>query len=312
MSLALFIGGPPYPLDTAQIGGLPSVSVDIPPLAVFLALYATSAMISIILFEHQRRRHFSCTIPVILFLFSGERVLTCVLRMVWAFKLTNVRVAVASQVFSQAGVLLLFLLNLILAERIWLDRKVRARTRLRLRIALITLSTLTVSALIMEIASIIVSVYTLDQKTISTCRNVQRTGATYFLILATTPLAMLALAFLTSPASSTKRQGTSSGELVRFPVTIVSSVLCILNAGFKTGVVWTPPRSLFDPAWYHSRACLYVFGFTAEVCVLILLYATCADVKFPRTTDQGNTNIEHGTTALDDGEIVAPHSKYIS
>ncbi|KUI70799.1 hypothetical protein VM1G_11657 [Cytospora mali] len=308
MSLALFIGGPPYPLDTAQIGGLPSVSVDIPPLAVFLALYATSAIISIILFEHQRRRHLSCTVPVILFLFSGERVLTCVLRIFWAFKLTNVRVAVASQVSLQAGVLLLFLLNLILAERFWLDRKLRARTHVRLRFALVTLSTLTISALIMEIASIIVSVYTLDQKTISTCRNVQRAGATYFLILATTPLAMLALAFLTSPASSTKRQGTFSGELFRLSVTIVSSVLCIMNAGFKTGVVWTPPRSLFDPAWYHSRACLYLFGFTMEVCVLILLYATRADLKFPQTTDQGNMNIEHDITALDNSEITAPHS----
>lgn len=291
---------PPYPLDTAQIGGLPSVSVDIAPLAVFLGIYATSAVISVLLFESQRRRHLSRTIPVILFLFSGERVLTCVMRITWTFKLASVRLAVASQIFLQAGVLLLYLLNLILAERVWLDRQPGARTRLGLRVVLSMLSALTVSALIMVITSIIVSVYTLNQTSISTCRNIQRAGATYFLILATIPLAMLAMASVSSSPFSNKHHGGLHKKNSKISVTVISSIFCVLNAGFKAGVVWAPPRSLFDPAWYHSRACLYVFVFSTEVLVLALLYATRAELRFPRTKDGGDTNINHESTAAND------------
>ncbi|ROV94288.1 hypothetical protein VMCG_08647 [Cytospora schulzeri] len=300
MSLALYFGGPPYPLDTAQIGSLPTVSVDVPPLAVFLGIFTTSTTISFLLFEQKRRQRLNHTIPAILFLFSGERVLTCVLRIAWAIKLVNVRLAVASQIFLQAGVVLLFLSNIILAQRIWWDRKPGARTLLGLRIALTTLSTLTVSSLIMVVTSIIVSVYTVDQDTIRICREIQQAGATYFLILAAMPLAMLAMAFSPS-ASSTNSQGELYHKNHRMAIIAVSSVLCVLNAGFKAGVVWAPPRSLLDPAWYHSRTCLYIFGFTMEVLVLILLYATRADLKFAVTKDGGNANINYDVAAINNG-----------
>lgn len=293
---------PPYLLNIAQIGGLPTVSEDIPPVAVFLGLYTFSTIISILLFEHQRRRRLSCTIPIVLFLFSGERVLTCILRIVWAFNLTSVRIAVATQIFLQAGVLLLFLLNLILAKEVWLGRQPGARTRRALTTTLITFSTLTISALIMVIASIIVSVYTLDHKVITNCRDVQRAGATYFLVLAATPLIMLALAFSTSPTRPAEAQVKLRDDSSLTVITVVSSVLCVLNAGFKTGVVWAAPRPLFDPAWYHSRACLYTFVFTTEICVLVLLYSTRVDLRFQRAKDRGNTYSSQGITDSGDGK----------
>lgn len=274
------------------------MSDDIPPLAVFLALYAMAAVISVLLFEHHRRRRLSRTIPIILFLFSGERMLTCMLRIAWAHRLASVRLAVASQIFLQAGVLLLFLLNLIMAEMIWLGRKPRARTRLGLKAAIIMMSVLTVSSLIMVITSIILSVYTLNQKTISTCRDVQRAGATYFLFLSTMPLIMLAFASSSSSTPATEKHGLFHMESLRTVVTIISSLLCILNAGFKTGVIWAHPHSLFQPAWYHSKACLYAFVFTTEICVLVILYAARVDLRFQPRKDQGNTPSDRSLEVL--------------
>lgn len=267
---------PPYPLNNAQIGGIPSVPVDVPPLAVFLSLHATAAVISMLLAESHRRKGHGRTIPIITFLFSGERVLACAVRMAWASRPGNVRVAVASQVLLQAGVLLLLLLNLILAERVLLARRPGPRARRCLRVLLGAMSALTVSALVMVVVSIIVSVYSLEQRTIEQCRDVQRAAATYLVLLAVAPAALLLVAALlsTEPISRVTK--------VRSEVAIVlsSCLLCTLNAGFKAGVVWARPKSLFDPAWYHSRACLYTFVLGTEVVALVLVLATRADLKF--------------------------------
>ncbi|KAJ0122639.1 hypothetical protein J7T55_003154 [Diaporthe amygdali] len=213
MSISSFFGGPPYPLNNAQIGGIPSVSIDMLPLAVFLALYAIAAVTSTLLTEIHRRKGHGRTIPVILFLFSGERVVACAMRIAWAFRPANVRIAVASQVLLQAGVLLLFLLNLILAERVLLDRDLGIRSRRCLKALLGTLSALTISALVMVVVSIIVSVYTLDQNTIDRCRDVQRAAATYLLALAAAPVAMLVFAPLLSSVPVSRSTGSGTPKL---------------------------------------------------------------------------------------------------
>lgn len=268
---------PPYPLNNAQIGGIPSVPVDVPPLAVFMSLHATAAVISILLAESHRRKGHDRTIPIITFLFSGERVLACAVRMAWASRLGNVRIAIASQVLLQAGVLLLLLLNLILAERVLLGRRPGPRARRCLRVLLGGMSALTVSALIMVVVSIIVSVYSLDQRTIERCRDVQRAAASYLVALAVAPAVLLLAATLlsTEPISRVTKVRRSEVAIV-----LSSCLLCTLNAGFKAGVVWARPKSLFDPAWYHSRACLYTFVLGTEAVALVLLLATRADLRF--------------------------------
>lgn len=287
---------PPYPLNNAQIGGIPSVTVDIPPLAVFLSLHATAAAISMLLAESHRRKGHGRTIPIITFLFSGERVLACAMRMAWASRPGNVRVAVASQVLLQAGVLLLLLLNLILAERVLLGQRPGRSAGRCLRALLGAMSALTVSALIMVVVSIIVSVYSLDQRTIEQCRDVQRAAASYLVVLAVAPVALLLVAALLS------NEPIPRATKVRSKVAIVlsSCLLCTLNAGFKAGVVWARPKSLFDPAWYHSRACLYTFVLGTEVVVLVLVLATRADLKFiPAASLRNEFEREGGVKAVE-------------
>lgn len=288
---------PPYPLDNAQIGGIPSVPVDVPPLAVFLSLHATAAAISMLLVEAHRRKGHDRTIPIITFLFSGERVLACAVRIAWASRPGNVRIAVASQVLLQAGVLLLLLLNLILAERVLLGRRPGHRARRCLRVLLGAMSALTVSALIMVVVSIIVSVYTLDQRTIERCRDVQRAAASYLVVLAVAPAALLLVAplFSTMPIPHGTKVMRTEKKIV-----LSSCLLCTLNAGFKAGVVWARPKSLFDPAWYHSRACLYTFVLGTELVALILLLATRADLKFiPAASLRNEFEHEEGAEAVE-------------
>lgn len=209
--------------------------------------------------------------------------------MAWASRPGNVRIAVASQVLLQAGVLLLLLLNLILAERVLLARRPGPRARRCLRVLLRTMSALTVSALIMVVVSIIVSVYSLDQGTIQRCRAVQRTAASYLLVLAVAPAALLLGAALLSTEPIPRVTKVRRSEIA---VVLSSCLFCTLNAGFKAGVVWARPKSLFDPAWYHSRACLYTFVLGTEVVALVLLLATRADLRFISAASLRN-EIEH-------------------
>lgn len=230
-----------------------------------------------LLAESHRRKGHNRTIPIITFLFCGERVLACAVRVAWASRPDSVRIAVASQVLLQAGVLLLLLLNLILAERVLLGRRPGPRARRCLRVLLGAMSALTVSALIMVVVSIIVSVYSLDQRTIERCRDVQRAAASYLVVLAVAPAALLSVAPLFSTEPTPRVTKLRRSEVA---VVLSSCLLCTLNAGFKAGVVWARPKSLFDPAWYHSRSCLYTFVLGTEVVALVLLLATRADLKF--------------------------------
>lgn len=277
---------PPYILNEAQIGGLPTVADDVPPLSAFLIMFSASALASIWLIEHHRRHHqHICTIAIILFLFSGERVLTCMLRLVWTYRLVHVSIAVAAQVFVQAGVLLLYLMNLLLVKRIWVERVPGVKLQHRLKIFLGLLSMCTVATLIMVIISIIISVYTLDQRTITSCRDIQRAGETYFVLFAMIPFPLLLISHCLSRDRSLQTMGfnppmAQTYTRRKMAVICLSTVLCLVNAGYKAGVVWMPIRSLLDPAWYHSRACLYAFVFGTELCILLLCFVARVDLMF--------------------------------
>lgn len=210
------------------------------------------------------------------------------LRILWIYRLTSVRIAVAAQVFVQAGVLLLYLLNLLLVKRIWRDRRAGGgggggRATCFLRVFLGVLSGCTVASLVMVVVSIVVSVYTLDEAVIHQCRDIQRAGATYFLIVAAMPILLLARMMIDSPfwgRGLPHKAGFGEGGMSghRWPaaaVVVGSTLLCLVNAGFKAGVVWAPARPLLEPAWYNSPACLYAFVFTSESCVVLLLISHC-------------------------------------
>lgn len=277
---------PPYALNEAQIGGLPTVTDDVPPLIAFLIMFSASALVSIWLLEHHRRHHgHLSTIAIILFLFAGERVLTCILRLVWAYRLVHVQIALAAQVFVQAGVLLLYLMNLLLVKRIWVEQVPGVKLQDRLKMFLGLLSMCTVSTLIMVITSIIISVYTLDQGIITRCLDIQRAGETYFVLFATVPIPLLLIIQCLSRDRSLRTVDfdpprIQSYKRRKIAFVCLSTLLCLTNAGFKAGVVWMPVRPLFDPAWYHSRACLYAFVFGTELCVLLMCFVARADLMF--------------------------------
>ena len=60
----------------------------------------------------------------------------------------------------------------------------------------------------------------------------------------------------------------------------VGSCLCIIISGFKTGVLWSPSRSITNPAWFDYRPTLYVFDFTLEILILAVYTSSRVDEMF--------------------------------
>jgi hypothetical protein len=135
------------------------------------------------------------------------------------------------------------------------------------------------ASLAMVIASVVVSLYTLNPHTRSTCRSIQLAALTYLLIFTTLPLIHLALAIFLPAHKRAETFGHGSMR-TKMVILTISSTLCMLIAGFRAGVTWTTPRPLADPAWYDSKACFYVFNFTGEVYILALLTGSRIDKRF--------------------------------
>ncbi|KAK5708702.1 hypothetical protein LTS12_028159 [Elasticomyces elasticus] len=154
--------GGPYASTTASMGGLPSVIPDIPVCAVFMALYISFAATNMTIFQKNRRRGHKFVLSAMMFGFCMARITTLVLRIVWATRQHNVRLAIAANIFVNAGILLVYIINLILAQRILRAKQPRIGWNPIIRHSTKAFYILIGGALIMVITSTVISVYTLN------------------------------------------------------------------------------------------------------------------------------------------------------
>ncbi|KAL4894381.1 hypothetical protein BDV59DRAFT_192333 [Aspergillus ambiguus] len=271
--------GGPYASTTAGMGGTPTVMPDIPVCAVFMCLYIGFAATNMAILQENRRRRHKFLLSGMLFGFCMARITTLVLRIVWATRQRNVQLAIAAQILVNAGVLLVYILNLILAQRILRAVQPQLGWHATLRHGAKAFCALVGGALIMVITSTVISIYTLDPETRISCRDVQLAGLTYLLVFACLPLLHIALGVIL-PQSQQKETFGKGNMVSKMVIITASASLCVLIAGFKAGVTWSPPRPVTDPAWYDSKACFYVFNFTLEIVLLCLLTFTRIDKRF--------------------------------
>jgi hypothetical protein len=134
-------------------------------------------------------------------------------------------------------------------------------------------------ALIMVITAIVVSFYTLNSETKTRCRDVELAALTYLLVFTCLPNIQILTAILLPKSRQEDKfgQGSSRSQVL---IVFTSGCLCVLIAGFKAGVNWSPPRPATDAPWYDSKACLFIFNFALEILILCLLTFTRIDKRF--------------------------------
>ncbi|KAI1200685.1 hypothetical protein F5X97DRAFT_292592 [Nemania serpens] len=272
--------GPPYASRTAGIGGLPEIVPDIPISAVFILIYLGFAVTNMTILQLNLRAKHKFIISGALFGFSMSRIATFVLRMVWATHQHNVRVAIAANVFVNAGVLILYVVNLIFAQRILRAKQPSVGWHPSIGVVLKAFYVGIGAALILVIYSVVQGSYTLDPYKLRAVRDIQLAAITYLLVFTTLPLWLLLAAHLLLPKSADAELFGHGSMRTKVIINAVATCICITISGFKAGTTWEPPRPASDPAWYHSKPAFYVFGFVLEICVLSLFTFSRVDKRF--------------------------------
>ena len=259
---------------------MPSISIDVPIASVFLVLYLGFAAANMVIFQRNRKRDHKFLFSAILFGFSMARVVTCIMRIVWATMQRDIKVAIAAQIFTNAGVLIVYLVNLIFAQRVLRAMHPKLGWNTALSHAFHVCYGLLFLTLVMVISATVLMFYTLNLNTIQACVDCQRAATIFLFLLTTAPLLLLATSFLLP--RSTAREETFGVGTVKGKAALLAVQACLATtiSGFKLGTTWESPRPLDDPAWYHSRAAFYCFGFMLEVIILSIYVFGRVDKRF--------------------------------
>ncbi|KAH8593494.1 hypothetical protein B0O99DRAFT_214421 [Bisporella sp. PMI_857] len=268
----------PYPPTMAGLGLQPTVRVDVPILSIFLILFLIGAVVHMTILQVNLRRGKKFIMSGMIFGFCMARITACTLRMVWATHPHNVSVAIAAQIFVAAGVVLLFIINIIFAQRILRATHPRLGWAKPLSMLFKAYYTSIILVIIVIITGVIQSFYTRDRNILRIDRDLMRFGGTYFAISAFIPIILVILNFAIPAQSSTEKFG--SGRFTsKIWILLFASAILTLGAAFRAGVSYMP-RPIQSPAWYHSKACFYLFNFTIEWTVVALYAALRVDKRF--------------------------------
>ena len=269
----------PYPPKNAALGLTPTVGVDVPITAVFLFLFILGAIAHMTIFQLNMRRGHKFIMSGMMFGFCMARITTCVMRIVWATRPTHVPIAIAAQIFVAAGVVLLFVVNLIFAQRIIRASHPNSGWHPVFSKFFVFLYVLIVITLVMIITAVIQSFYTLNKNTLRIDHDIQLYGQTLYAVLAFLPI-LLILGGLVIPRNTRVEKFGSGRFRYKIYILSLSTVLLTLGAAFRVGINYKTPRPRNDPAWYHSKACFYIFNFVVELAVIALYVLVRVDLRF--------------------------------
>lgn len=258
---------------------MPTVGTDVPIATVFLVLFIIGAVTHMTFLQLNRRRHHKFILSGLLFGFCMARIVSNAMRIAWAAHPTNVRLAIAAMVFVSAGVVLLFVVNIIFAQRILRAADPSLGWHKALGSFFRAVYALMVVTLIMIITVTVQSFYTLNPNTKRIDRNIQLYGGTYFAVVAFIPIPMVIFSFIVSRRKPVEHFGVGSfhGKML---IVLAAAVLLTLGATFRVGTSYLPPRPWDHPGGYHSKACFYIFNFVLEILVVYLYAIVRVDLRF--------------------------------
>ena len=269
----------PYASTNAALGGLPTVGVDVPILAVFLFLFICGAVSNMTLLQVNRKRGHKFLMSGMLFGFCMARITACMMRIVWACRPKNLRIAIASSVFTAAGVLLLFIANLLFAQRIFRAQHPNAGWSKAFHFTFIAIYAVIPLSLVMLIVAVVQSFYTLNGNTRRIDRDIQLYGQTYFVFVSFLPIVITTLSLLLPRKAPTEKFGTGRFRNKIYIVYFVS-FLCCLGAAYRMGTAYKKPVPNSQHPAYFGKAPFYVFNFTIEIIIIASYILLRVDRRF--------------------------------
>lgn len=214
-----------------------------------------------------------------MFGFCMARTVSCIMRIVWATRPFNVRVALAAQILVAAGVVLLFIINLIFAQRIIRASHPNSGWHPVMSLLFKAVYATVVVSLVMLITSVVQAAYTLNANTHRIDRDIQLYGQTLFAVISFLPFPLVIVGLVLPRKTRVEKFGSGRFRSKIYFLLSAAFLLC-LGATFRCGTSYLTPRSSNDPAWYHSKACFYVFDFGVEITVILMYIVIRVDQRF--------------------------------
>jgi Protein of unknown function (DUF3112) len=215
----------------------------------------------------------------LLFGFCMARIATNVMRIVWACYPTDASIAIAATIFVAAGVLILFLINLIFAQRIIRAAHPHFGWHRAIHYAFLVLYILIFLMLVLVITATVDSFYTLNLRIRNIDTDLRRTAGTYFMVISFLPIPMVILGLVIPRKTCLEKFGSGRWR-TKIWILLTSSILLCLGASFRLGTTFKNPRPRSDPAWYDAKWCFYFFNFIVEIIVVYLYLILRVDKRF--------------------------------
>ncbi|KAK1542045.1 hypothetical protein CPAR01_05432 [Colletotrichum paranaense] len=271
--------GPPYAPVTALLGLTPTVNVDVPICAVLIVFFLSGFVLNITIFRRNKARGHKFLPSVLLAGFCMARNMALVLRIVWSTRHDNASLTIAANIFAAAGVIILFIVNLIFAQRLVRSIHPTFGWGRIPSIAFKALYAYVIICLIMTITITIISFYTRNPSTLNTARIIQLFSGTSLATLAFLPIPIV-IATVLIPSKSVPEPFGKGSLRTKIILVLFTSTLLAMGAGFRIGVSYTTPRLASNPAWYHHKACYYVFNYVIELIVVFTYALSRFDRRF--------------------------------
>jgi len=268
----------PYPPTKAGLGGIPTKSLDIPIIAVFMVLFILGAVTHMTILQVNLRRGQKFIMSGMIFGFCMARIMALSLRLAWSIHPTNISLAIAAQLFVALGVILLFIINLVFAQRLIRASHPRLGWATAFSWAFKLYFASIIGVIIILITCSIQSFFTLDRHILGIDRRATLFGATYFAVAAFLPIPLIILRIAIPIRNGTEKFGQGRFR-TKIAILVFASGILTLGAAFRAGIAYVP-RPADSPAWYHSKACFYIFNFTIEWIVVALYAIIRVDKRF--------------------------------
>lgn len=218
------------------------------------------------------------------------RIVTSTLRISSTTLPRNLNLAIASSIFTAAGTLLLFIVNLLFAQRILRSLHPSFGWRRPVSWAFKALYMLIAATIIMVITVVVQGFFTLDPETRSIGRSIQLYGSTFFAVASLLPipitLAAVAAHHFRRPGNDKldthHTEPLGAGPLrTKAALVLTASLLLSIAATYKCAVGWFDPVPRTRPMPDRfSKAAFYVVNFGVEVLVVYLYALGRVDRRF--------------------------------
>ncbi|KAF3915169.1 hypothetical protein ABW20_dc0104881 [Dactylellina cionopaga] len=277
----------PFLSPYALIGGIPAKIPDFPASLVLAVLFLTLAITNILIFRGNMGKGHKFKLQIFMIGFCMSRVATLSLRSAWSFKPQDIDLAIANQVFNAAGVIALYILNLMFCARLFRARHPSVEHGQRRKIFYGTFAaiyTLIGCTFVLVIAPTIWGFFTKNPSLQAKFGTIRKVGSTILAIIAFLPFIIVPVTLFTPHRGVETSLGLDKhyrgGFWLKGVIILFAAFFLAFGAGFRAGVVYSPPRPRNNPAWYHSRAAYYVTYFTFEYIVVLWFTVWRVDERF--------------------------------